>query len=145
MAQVFRQNYATTGNRQTIKQYLPLNTRGRLMRIEITSATAGVVYTLRVWQRPVNEPGTAWSWANYPVEQSGVIPEWSNLPVPETPATFTWSDLPVEPTPAEWQWAPFPVNPTDAQWNWAKVLSVEGTNDMWEWVTIPGTTDSALD
>jgi hypothetical protein len=144
MAQVFQQTYATSGKRQTIKQYLPLSTRGRLMRLEVTSATAGIIYRLRAWVRPLTEPGAGWGWAEYPVEPSAELPEWSNLPLPETPPVFTWQDLPVEPTPPQWSWAPFPVAPTEPQWQWAKVLSVEGTSDKWEWVDLPGTVDPAI-
>jgi hypothetical protein len=145
MASVFRQTYATNGARQTIKQYLPLNVRGRLMRIELTSPAAARVYHLRTWMRPVNEPNAGWSWENYPLEESTVLPEWSNLGLPATPPGFTWNDLPVEATPPQWSWAPFPVAPTEAQWNWAKVLSVEGTSDKWEWIDIPGTADPMVD
>lgn len=145
MAEVFQQQIQTSGERETLKIYLPPNIRGRLMRIEMTSTIGARIYQLRVWTRPINEPNAAWNWAPYPLEESTPLPEWSDLPLPETPPMFKTAELPVEPTPPQWQWADFPVMPTDATWNWARVLSVDETSDKWEWVEIPGTRDPAVE
>jgi hypothetical protein len=136
LAQVYTQSLSTPSGRALLKVTFPPGVRGRLLRLSLSGGPARV-YHIRVWTRPVNEPGAKWEWEDYPLEESDVLPKYSDLPVAETPAGFTWSDLPVTPTKPEWTWAPFPVNPTEAQWFWAKVLSVEETEDVWQWVDVP--------
>ena len=136
IAQVYTQLLYTPAGRAPLNVVLPPGIRGRLLRVALTGGPARV-YHIRVWTRPVNEPGAKWDWEEYPLEQSDVLPKWADLPVEPTAPTFSWADLPVTPTQPEWAWAPFPVNPTEAQWFWAKVLSVEETPDVWQWVDVP--------
>ncbi len=144
MAQAYQTTLSTGGVRKTFKLYLPLNTRGRLLRIQLGGPTAAILYRIRVWTRPLNQAGAQWGWHDYPVEQSSVLPEWTDVALDRTPEAFEWAPLPVEPTPPEWAWMPFPVSPTPAQWQWAKVLSVAETSDSWTWVAIPGSEDPAV-
>ena len=137
LAVFFSPVLATPNGRETLSVVLPPGARGRLLRLQMTSPAAARIYHLRVWTRPLNDEKAAWEWQDYPLEESEVLPSWKDLPVAETAPAFTWADLPVTPTKPEWQWAPFPVNPTEAQWFWAKVLSVEDTPDLWEWIDVP--------
>jgi hypothetical protein len=126
----------TGGLRQTLEFVMPINIRGRLARVEITGASSGRLYGLRLWMRPLNEPGASWSWAAFPMEESQTLAEWKPLPVEPTPAEFQWSDLPVQPTSPVWAWSDFNVSPTDPQWTWGE-FNVEPTTDKFEWVDIP--------
>jgi hypothetical protein len=144
MGAIYTATLATNGVRKSYKLYLPLNARGRLMRIQIGGPTAAIVYHVRVWTREANQTGAQWAWRDYPVEPSGVLPEWTDVPMEPTPPQFDWAQLPVEPTPPEWSWMPLPVNPTEPQWQWAKILSVAETSDSWTWVDLPGTRDPAV-
>lgn len=126
----------TGGLRETLEFILPYNMRGRLMRIEIGGAASGRLYGLRVWLRPLNEPGAKWEWAAFTLEESEAIAQWKPLPVEPTPDAFQWSDLPVPPTAPQWSWQDFTVKPTDPQWTWGE-FNVESTSETWEWVDIP--------
>lgn len=130
-------NLATPNGRETLTQVLPPGARGRLLRLSMTSAAAARIYRLRVWTRPVNEPGAAWKWERYPLEDSDVLPKWFDLPVAPTAPAFTWTELPVDATEPAWKWAPLPVNATEPQWFWAKVLSVDETPDEWKFIDVP--------
>lgn len=137
MAAVYTTTVNTGGLRQTLELMLPFNIHGRLVNLQVGGASAGRLYSARVWTRPVNEPGASWSWQSFPVEDSEAVPHTEKLPIAPTSAEFGWAELPVEPTPPEWEWAPFPVAPTDAQWNWVKFLGIDPTGTEWELIDIP--------
>jgi len=122
--------------RQTLRMNIPPGIRGRLLRLQLSSDFAVRMFALRVWTRPLNEPGAPWKWVPYPIEPSEVLAVFHDLPIAETPPVFTWQEFPITPTPPEWAWAPIPVNPTEPTWFWGKVLSVEPTEDIWTWVDV---------
>jgi hypothetical protein len=96
MTRVYTTTVNTAGNRKTLKLGLPLNTRGRLLRIEVLSSQPVRLYRLRVWLR-VTAVEATWAWANYPLEGSPELPEWVTLPLPEIPGTsdtWQWIDIP---------------------------------------------------
>lgn len=145
LAQVWTTTVSTPNGRLTFSIPLPPGIRGRLLRVSLTSAAAARVFRLRTWSREVNKSDARWVWEEYPLDNSDALPEWKDLPIPPTPPEFTWADLPVEPTKPEWQWAALPVlgtppasqQTTGEQWIWGKVLSVEDTPDVWQWVDVP--------
>lgn len=97
MQLVSSQTINTGGAHQVLKLFLPLNARGRLMRVDITSTQPARIYKIRAWIRPVNEPGATWTWSTYPLEESANVPEWVDLPIPEAPGpsdTWQWIAIP---------------------------------------------------
>jgi len=107
MAQQFSTTLNTGGNREALKIALTPGIRGRLVQVEVAGAGARL-FAGRAWWRPLNEPQAQWQ----------------------------WTALPIEPTPPAFQWAPLPVLPTEPQYFWAKILSVEETSDVWNWVDL---------
>lgn len=143
LALVYSSIQNTAGARKTLKLSLPLNTRGRLLRLEVLSAQPVRLYNLRAWIRTTAAEAN-WAWANYPLEDSTPLPEWTDLPAPPTPNDFTWASLPVDKTPESFNWVDFPVAPTDPQWHWEQVMTVQPTSDQWDWIDIPGVVDSEV-
>lgn len=92
----------TTMGRQTVRVNLPPNVRGRLWRIDATTAGVARIYAIRAWMRITGEAGPQmWAWQNFALEPTDTLPRW--LP------------LPVTPTPEEWTWVPVPLaEPLDA-------------------------------
>ena len=99
---------ATNGLRRPLTVPMPPGVRGRLIQLQI-NGTACALYAVRVWWRPLNDPKAEWQ----------------------------WTEMPIVATQPAWAWAPFPVIATDAQWGWGKVVSVEETENTWQWVEVP--------
>jgi hypothetical protein len=136
MALQWSSSVITPNGRTAISLPVGPGVRGRLLRVRMSSLSAARIFKVRLWTLAENEDGAKWGWTDYPLEESDVLPAWADFPLPETPPGFTYTDLPVAATPVEWQCAPVPVAPTAAEWQWAKVLSVEPTEDIWQWVDL---------
>ncbi|MBZ5578257.1 MAG: hypothetical protein LAP40_16970 [Acidobacteriia bacterium] len=62
------------------RQTFPVNTRGRVCRVEVTAAAPCRIFEIQVRVKVIGEPG-GWS--------------WQDVPVPETPSGFSWMPLPI--------------------------------------------------
>ena len=84
----------TTSGREALLVPMPPGVRGRLLRLILTSTTAARIYRIRVWARPLSEPGAAWKWEEFPLEAPEVVPTWRNLIAEETSPVWQWVDVP---------------------------------------------------
>lgn len=109
LSTIYTKTLSTPNGRTAMMIPLPPGVRGRLLRIQLTSASAARIYHVRVLSRELNETQAKWEWGDYPLEQSSVVPGWKELL----------------------------VAPTPQDWFWAKILSVVETADTWEWVDVP--------
>lgn len=98
LTEIYTPALVTPYGRQTLMVPMPPGVRGRLLRLKLTGTAAARIYRIRVWTRPVNEPGAGWKWEEFPLESSDIVPTWADLIVEETPPVWQWVDLPFEVT-----------------------------------------------
>lgn len=123
--------------RSPIKVLLPGTTRGRHIKLKLSSTGIVRLYGAKVYFRPVGENQAAsWRWATVPVEITPDLFSPVRLPIEPTPDFFADAKLPIEPTPDFFAAANLPIEPTPDFFRGVRV-PMHASPDLWNWIDLP--------